>query len=315
MSGSSGRSGPPDDPLTGPKTRPSWLEIAGYAIRPRTLPLSLSPVVAGAALAWAGQGALRPDLTALAALSALAIQVGTNLHNDAADTLNRTDNADRLGPPRVSAQGWLSPGRVLALAHGAFAVAVACGAWLVWAGGWPILGIGLLSVLAGYAYSAGPWPISRGPLGEAFVVLFFGVVAVGGGAYLNGAPVDAATLLMGGVVGLPAAAVLLVNNTRDRAGDVRAGRRTLAIILGRERAVLAYGGFLGGALAGLPGVALLAPDLAGALFGLVSAPAAWRATRALCAARTGAAFNASLARTGRFQVILVLTSALGLVLF
>jgi len=310
----SGAEGPYDRADSDPAGRPSWAVVAWHAIRPRTLPLSLSPVVAGAALAWAGQGMFRPDLTALAALSALAIQVGTNLHNDAADTLNRTDGADRLGPPRVSARGWLTPHQVLGLAHVAFALAVVCGVLLVWAGGWPILAIGALSVLAGYAYSAGPWPISRGPLGELLVVVFFGVIAVAGVVHLNGATVDAATLLTGAVVGLPAAAVLLVNNTRDRDTDTRAGRRTLAIRLGRRRAGLAYGGLLAVALAGLPGVALLASDLAGVLVGLVSAPEAIRATRAFRQADDGPAFNAVLARTGRFQVILVLTCALGLVL-
>jgi 1,4-dihydroxy-2-naphthoate octaprenyltransferase len=288
--------------------------VALHAVRPRTLPLSLSPVIAGAALAWASHAAVRPDLTALAALSALAIQIGTNLHNDAADTLNRTDGADRLGPPRVSERGWLSPRQVLACAHAAFALAVLCGGVLVWAGGWPILAIGAVSVLAGYAYSAGPWPISRGPLGELFVIVFFGIVAVGGVVYLNAGALTPVALLAGLIMGLPAAAVLLVNNTRDRVGDARAGRRTLAILLGPARARLAYAGLMVGSLAGLPLLALWSPALLGALAGLATAPAAWRAIRAFGAAEDGAAFNACLARTGRFQALLALTSAFGLVL-
>jgi 1,4-dihydroxy-2-naphthoate octaprenyltransferase len=283
-------------------------------MRPRTLPLSLSPVIAGSALAWAQDTSMRADIAGAAALSALAIQVGTNLHNDAADSLNHTDDRHRLGPVRVTERGWMTPRQVLRAAHLAFALAVLSGLWLVIQGGWPILAIGLASVLAGYAYSAGPWPISRGPFGEVFVVLFFGLVAVGGVVYLHAGDVGPAALLLGLVVGLPAAAVLLVNNTRDRVGDARAGRRTLAIRLGRDRAQTLYAGLLAAALAGVMVLALLEPATRGALLGLITAPLAWRAVRALRAADTAAAFNASLARTGSLQIALALTSGIGLVM-
>jgi 1,4-dihydroxy-2-naphthoate octaprenyltransferase len=288
--------------------------IAWHAVRPRTLPLSLSPVIAGAALGWAEGGAARPGVTAAAALSALAIQVGTNLHNDAADTLNRTDRADRVGPPRVAANGWMTPGQVLAAAHAAFALAVLMGAWLVWQGGWPILLIGALSVLAGYAYSAGPVPISRGPWGEAVVIAFFGVAAVAGMVHLHGGAVGPSAVLLGTVIGLPAAAVLLVNNTRDREGDIRAGRRTLAIRVGRAGAVRLYGALMAAALLGLAGLAAVDPALRGAALGLLSAPLAWRAFRAFAAAETPAACNAVLARTGAVQAAMALCTAVGLLL-
>ncbi|KAA5606195.1 1,4-dihydroxy-2-naphthoate octaprenyltransferase [Roseospira marina] len=297
-----------------PEPRPSWPVIAWHAIRPRTLPLSLSPVIAGAALGWAESGAARPGVTAAAALSALAIQVGTNLHNDAADTLNHTDGEDRVGPPRVTARGWMSPTQVLMAAHAAFALAVLLGVWLVWQGGWPILTIGVLSVLAGYAYSAGPWPISRGPWGELAVIAFFGVAAVGGVTYLHTGTVGPPAVGLGLIVGLLAAAVLLVNNTRDIGPDTRAGRRTLAIRLGPSRAVWVYGVLMMGALAGLLTLALVDPTLRGAALGLVTAPLAWRAWRAFATAGAPGDFNAVLARTGGVQAAMALTTAIGLVL-
>jgi len=295
--------------------RPSWPVVVWHAIRPHTLPLSLSPVVAGTVLAWVASGVARLDVFLAAALSALAIQIGTNLHNDAADTLNHTDDDSRLGPVRVTERGWMTAGQVMRAAHLAFAVSVLCGAWLVVLGGWPIAAIGLVSVLAGYAYSAGPWPISRGPWGELLVILFFGLIAVGGVVYLHTGTVGWPAVVMGLIVGLPAAAVLVVNNTRDRVSDARAGRRTLAILIGRARAVDLHGLLLGAALLGLGGLALLAPAFTGALLGLVCLPLVWRVWRGLRDAESSADYNAALARTGRVQVAIVLTSSIGLLAF
>lgn len=295
--------------------RPPWPMILWHAIRPRTLPLSISPILAGATVGWAESGALRPSVTLVAALSALAIQIGTNLHNDAADTLNQTDGADRMGPPRVTERGWMTPGQVLMAAHAAFALAVLGGAWLVLVGGWPILLVGVLSVLAGYAYSSGPWPLSRGPLGEIFVVLFFGLIAVGGVVYLNTGAVSAAAGVMGLVVGLPAAAVLMVNNARDLESDTRAGRRTLAIRVGRRVAGGIYAGLLGLTLAGLVALAALDPALRGAVLGLACAPMALPLVRAFMAADGAAPYNAALGRTAQFQLLLVVASCLGVILW
>ena len=295
------------------RARPAWPVVAWHAIRPRTLALALSPVIAGAALGWVESGAPRPLITGVALLCTLAIQVGTNLHNDAADTLNHTDDSRRRGPMRVTQQGWMTPRQVLNAAHLSFALAVLLGIWLVHQGGWPILLIGLLSVLTGYAYSSGPWPISRGPLGELVVVMFFGMVAVGGVVYLHTGAVGPAAVLLGLVVGLPAAAELLVNNTRDRLGDIRAGRHTLAILMGPRRAVGVYGLLLAAALAGLAALALMEPALRGAATGLICAPLAWRAWRAFAAADAPADFNAALTRTGGLQAVMATTTALGLI--
>ncbi len=294
-------------------TRPSWPVIVWQAIRPRTLPLSLSPVLAGSVVGWVETGTARLDISLTAALSAAAIQIGTNLQNDAADTVNETDSAERVGPVRVTERGWLSPRQVMGAAYAAFALAVLCGAYLVALGGVPILILGLLSVLAGYAYSGGPFPISRGPLGELFVIGFFGLVAVGGVVYLYSGGVSPPALLMGTVVGLPAAAVLLVNNLRDREGDRAAGRRTLAILLGPTGAMALFGALLAGVAVGLLGFVALGVPWSGAALGLAALPLGVRIWRTLMTTADPAAYNACLARTGIFQLGIVVAAAAGLI--
>lgn len=285
------------------------------AIRPRTLALSVSPVIAGSALAAADPGTVRPEATLIAALGAMAIQVGTNLHNDAADFLNGTDHKGRVGPPRVTEQGWLPAETVKRAAHLAFALAVLAGLYLATVGGWPILLIGLASVVAGYAYSAGPRPISRGPFGEAMVIAFFGLAAVGGTYWLNSGEITWAALALGLIVGLPAAAVLLVNNTRDLDNDRAAGRRTLAILIGRDRAGLLYEILLGATFGGLVLLALTAPGAGGALLGLAALPLALKAAEGFRTAADGADFNLCLGATARLQVLLTLALAAGSAIF
>ncbi len=211
-----------------------WL----MAMRPRTLTIALAPVILGTTLAWVEAGRVDAVLFAVIMLAAVLIQAGTNLHNDAADAAS--DCHDRLGPPRVSAQGLLAARDVRRAAWAAFGLAALLGLWLVWKGGLPILLIGLLSIAAGAAYSAGPRPISHSPFGELFVIAFFGLAAVGGTYYLQTGTVTARAMAAGLICGLPAAAVLLVNNTRDTIQDMAAGRATLAIRLGKRRAGLVY---------------------------------------------------------------------------
>jgi len=296
-------------------SRPPWPVILWHAIRPRTLPLSVSPVLAGATVGWAESGTARPLVTIVAMLSALAIQIGTNLHNDAADTLNETDTAGREGPPRVTERGWMTPGQVMLSAHVAFGLAVLGGIWLVWLGGWPILAIGVASVLAGYAYSAGPWPLSRNPFGEVAVVLFFGLIAVGGVAYLHTGTLSVAAALMGLVVGLPAAAVLMVNNSRDRESDARAGRRTLAICVGPTWSARVYAGLLWATLAGVVALAVADPVLRGAAPAVLVLPMALSLIRAFRAAEGARAFNAVLGRTAQFQMLMVVVTCAGMILW
>ena len=208
-------------------TAQRWL----IAARLKTLGLSVTPVLAGSWLA-AQQGTCSPVVLVLTALSAALIQVGTNLWNDAADAARGTDGADRLGPPRLTSLGLLDGAAVKRAAAVSFFVSALLGLVLASYGGWPIIAVGAVSLLLGYAYSMGPLPLSHTPIGEVLVIAFFGIVAIAGTVHLHGQPVSAQTLLFGAMLGLPSAAVLLLNNHRDRVADARTGRRTLAILLG-----------------------------------------------------------------------------------
>ena len=212
-------------------TEPPNIWLMG--MRPRTLTMAAVPIVVGSVLAWAG-GASRDWLTFTVTLvCAVLIQIGTNLFNDANDGERGADGPDRIGPRRITGSGLAQPKQVRRAAIACFAGALATGIYLVVVGGIPILLIGFASLLAGYAYSAGRSPLSHGPFGEVYVIVFFGMVAVAGSFYLqSGQLPGVAVVLTGFAVGCYAAAVLLVNNLRDTEADLRAGRMTLAARLG-----------------------------------------------------------------------------------
>lgn len=206
-----------------------WL----LAIRPKTLSMAIVPVLVGTTLGALQAGGLQLGVATAALLGAVLIQIGTNLHNDAADHERGADiPGERLGPPRATAEGWLSVRQVKGATALSFAAAAAIGAYLIWVGGWPILLLGLLSILAGLAYTGGPWPIAYSGLGELFVLAFFGLVATAGSHYLQTGELSGLALLSGAIVGMPAAAVLVVNNYRDHETDRRVGKNTLAVRLG-----------------------------------------------------------------------------------
>jgi len=288
---------------------PSAWRIWSTAARPRTLPLAAAPVLAGTALAWAEGAPLLwgPALAAL--LAALLIQIGTNLHNDAADHERGNDLPDRLGPLRVTAAGWASARAVHFAARAVFALALLLGLYLVAVGGWFIFVIGCASLLAALAYSGGPRPISHTPLGELFVWVFFGLLAVAGSYWLQAAGVSATAWLAGAALGLPAAAVLLVNNLRDRDTDLRAGRRTLAALLGDGGARYAYAVMMLLPYAVLP---LLAQSgRGGAWLALVLLPYSLLLARRLLSGATGVALNRQLAQTAQAALGFALLLALG----
>ena len=245
---------------------PGLLRVWVLGARLHTLPAAAAPVLAGAGLAR-GDGAFAP-LPSLAALaSALLIQVGTNFANDYFDWVRGADTDDRRGGfTRVTQSGLASPRRVRRWMAGAFAAACVPGAYLVWVGGWPILLVGLASIAAGVAYTGGPWPLAYHGLGEPFVVLFFGFVAVSGTHYVNALRFDAGTLAAGAGVGAMCAAILVVNNLRDRETDARAGKRTLAVRLGVGGSRAEYAALLAGwspwTLLAWAGVAAAGPALA-----------------------------------------------------
>ncbi len=290
---------------------PTGWRVWWTAARPRTLTLATAPVVAGTALAWAeGASPLWPIALA-ALLAALLIQIGTNLHNDAADYERGNDLADRLGPLRVTAAGWATAAQVRIASRIAFGLAFLLGVFLVVIGGWPILAIGSASLIAGIAYSGGRRPISHTPFGELFVWIFFGIFAVTGSYWLQAGTLSPAAWIVGTAIGLPAAAVLLVNNLRDVVIDTHSGRRTLAAVLGDRRARRAYALLMLLPFASLP--LLSGAGLGGAWLTLLTLPASLVLARRMLHTR-GPALNVLLAQTAQCTLAFAGLLALGVLL-
>jgi 1,4-dihydroxy-2-naphthoate octaprenyltransferase len=293
-----------------PEVSPLGRDAARWvsAARPKTLLLSATPVVAGIGLAVAQTGRLDAVTALVTLIAAVAIQVGTNLHNDAADFERGTDTADRLGPPRAAAQGWFTPQQVRKAAHLVFLTAFLLGTYLCWRGGWPILWLGLASLAAGYAYTSGPRPIAYGPFGEVFVLLFFGVAAVAGSYYLQTLSLTGPSLALGVALGLPASAVLLLNNYRDLETDRRAGRRTLCHYLGIHGSRILYA-----LLLAAPFPIMLLTDLpAGRWAVLAALPLGGLLAARLFRGAQHHQLNAMLGATAVFQAVLVLLLLIGL---
>ncbi|WP_310493941.1 1,4-dihydroxy-2-naphthoate polyprenyltransferase [Dechloromonas sp.] len=273
------------------------------ACRPKTLSVSLSPVLVGTAIAWHDSATLLWLPLLAAAFGAAFIQIGTNLFNDVGDFLRGTDTPDRLGPKRATAEGWLTPGKVKAGAWLSFALAFLCGIYLVAHGGWPIVAIGLASLAAGWAYTGGPKPIAYGPLGEVFVFIFFGLVAVGGSYYLQTLGLTSTTLLAAALVGLHAAAVITVNNYRDLDGDAQSGKHTLAVRLGRPLTRRLYAAEMLAPYALLPLLAGLGWPCA---LPLLSLPLAVKLIHRFHREAPGPVFNNILSATAGLQLIFAL---------
>ncbi len=286
------------------KTATAWF----LACRPKTLSVSLSPVLVGTAIAWHNSGRVLWLPLLAAALAAALIQLGTNLFNDVGDFRRGADTPGRLGPKRATAEGWLAAGVVEAAAWLAFVLAFVCGIYLVWHGGWPMVGIGLASLAAGWAYTGGPAPIAYRPLGEVLVFIFFGLVAVGGSYYLQALTLTPLAVFAAALVGLHAAAVITVNNYRDRDGDARNGKNTLAVVLGRRATRRLYTIEMLAPYALLP---LLAASLGWrAALPLLSLPLAVRLIARFHREAPGAVFNDILAATAGLQLAFALLLAL-----
>ena len=283
------------------------------AARPRTLSLSATPVLVGAALAWAMQRGLHWPAIAAALVGSMFIQIGTNLHNDAVDSERGGDGPDRVGPPRVTASGLLDATAVRRAAIACFALAALMGLYLVMVGGWPILLLGLLSILSGWAYTGGPLPIAYTPLGELFVVAFFGLGAVCGTYWLCVGELGWAAVEAGLALGLLTAAVLLVNNHRDAEADARVGRWTLAIAAGPTVTVWIY------AVLVLVPFALLLPIAQALPHGhvwpaLIALPPALASIYRVIRVARGRQFNRILVQTVQLQFLFSLLLAVGLVI-
>ena len=269
------------------------------AARPRTLPAAIAPVLVGTAAAVQWVGELPRWGAFLAALvGSIFIQIGTNLANDYSDAKRGADTADRLGPVRVTSAGLVTPQRVMRATWIAFAVAIACGIYLATVAGIVILLIGAVSIAAGVLYTGGPRPYGYAGLGEVFVFLFFGLVAVNGSYYVQVEQLDALPLGLSISIGFLATAILVVNNVRDLETDRRAGKMTLAVRMGRANAVNLYRLLVIGAFVVLP-ISLVAGDASALpLIGLLAAPLAIRPTLTLASRSDGPALNGVLAATG-----------------
>jgi 1,4-dihydroxy-2-naphthoate octaprenyltransferase len=241
------------------------------AARPKTLPAAVVPVWVGCVLAWRLTGAVDSTLALCTLGGAVAIQLATNFFNDVIDAHKGADTARRLGPTRVTAAGLMAPGVVLACAVGLLGVAVGCGVVLYQARGWPIIAIGIPSLFLAYGYTGGPFPLAYRGLGELFVILFFGLVAVAGTVFIQTGGWPLAGVLLGWQVGLLSAVLISINNLRDHEEDATTGKRTLAVRWVPQAAVAVIGWELGlAALAslgwpgcGLPWLAVAGLPIAG----------------------------------------------------
>jgi 1,4-dihydroxy-2-naphthoate polyprenyltransferase len=269
----------------------------------RTLPAAVAPVLVGTALAVAETDHLRVGAFIAALLGAIFIQVGTNLSNDYSDARRGADTEDRLGPVRVTAGGLVPPRQVLIATYVSFGLAVLCGIYLVAVAGWVILLIGAASILAGVLYTGGPRPYGYEGLGELFVFLFFGVVAVTGSHYAQTEDLTWEAFALAVPVGFLASAILVVNNVRDLETDRRAGKRTLAVRLGRNRARGLYAAMVYGAFVTAPVPWILGSLSAWLFLPWVLLPLAVSLVRTVRNHTDGPTLNAALGRTGMLQLL------------
>jgi 1,4-dihydroxy-2-naphthoate polyprenyltransferase len=283
-----------------------WL----MAARPRTLPAAIAPVLVGTSLAI-HVGKFHPLAFVAALLGAMLIQIGTNLSNDYSDARRGADSEDRLGPVRVTAGGLVPPRQVLVATYATFGLAVLCGVYLIAVAGWALLAVGAASILASVLYTGGPKPYGYEGLGEIFVFLFFGIVAVTGSYFVQRRDLPWEAFVLAVPVGLLIAAILTVNNIRDIETDRRANKRTLAVRMGRKNTrvffvamlVLAFASGLVCWVAGP-----LSPWLA---LTLLAAPLAVTLARTVCTHTDGPSLNGALAKSGMLALLYCLLLSAG----
>jgi 1,4-dihydroxy-2-naphthoate octaprenyltransferase len=276
-----------------------------------TLTASVAPVIVGSALAMR-DGRFAPGPAAAALLGALAIQAGANLANDLSDFRRGADTAHRLGPPRVTQQGWLSQREVALGVVVAFGLASGLGVYLAIEAGWPVIAIGLASMLAAVAYTGGPVPFGYRALGELFTFLFFGLVAVVGTYYVQAERVSGDALAAAIPVGLTVTAILVVNNVRDIETDRAAGKRTLAVVLGRAGTRVLFVLMVAAAYAAVAGLWLLGGFPWWTLLAWLSLPLALAPVEAVLNRVDGPSLNAALRATARLHLVFALLLAVGL---
>jgi 1,4-dihydroxy-2-naphthoate polyprenyltransferase len=298
---------------TAPATAPSGVRIWLMAARIRTLPASVAPVLVGTALAGFGH-VFHPLRFVAALVGAMFIQVGTNLSNDYSDARRGADAEDRLGPVRVTAGGLVPPKRVLIATYISFGVAVLAGIYLIVVAGWQLLLVGAASILAGVLYTGGPRPYGYEGLGELFVFLFFGIVAVAGSFFVQVKHLDWEAFALAVPVGLLAAAILVVNNVRDIETDRRAGKLTLAVRLGRSRTRALFAAMIYVSYLLAPVTWLFGPLSAWLMITWLTLPIAAGIVRQVRNRVDGPSLNQALAQTGMLQLAFCTLLSAGLLL-
>ena len=284
-----------------------WL----HAARPKTLPAGSAPVVIGTAMAFES-GNLHVPSALCALAGSLLIQIGTNLANDYFDHAKGADKPGRLGPVRATQAGLISPAAMLRATALVFLLACVPGLYIVWRGGWPFVIVGLLSIMCGVLYTAGPYPLGYLGLGDLFVLVFFGPVAVGGTYYVQAHTFNRDVLLAGLASGLLSVAILTVNNLRDVDQDRLARKMTLPVRFGRTFARAEYGLALAGAIVAAP--AILSAHHPAVLLAMLAALPAIPTLRTIVTTTDGPALNNALASTGKVLLVFSILFSIGWIL-
>ncbi|HMB91527.1 MAG TPA: 1,4-dihydroxy-2-naphthoate polyprenyltransferase [Rhodothermales bacterium] len=283
-----------------------WL----LAARPKTLGAAIAPVLMGTAMAWAA-GGFHALAAVCALLGAMFIQIGTNFSNDYSDFLKGADTEERKGPLRVTQAGLVTPEAMKRATVIVFAMAVVAGAYLIWRGGWPILLIGVLSILSGLLYTVGRYSLAYLGLADLFVLVFFGPVAVGGTYYVQTLMINMVVIMVGFAAGLLSVAILLVNNIRDVEEDRAANKKTLVVRAGRSFGVGLYVACVLVAVLIPIGLYLFTGQHPWAMTVVLILPLAWPIVRKLRHECNAMALNPLLGATGRLLLLYSLLFSIG----
>lgn len=295
------------------RARPEISRVRAWilAARPATLPAAVVPVLVGAAAAMSEGAHFRGAIFFATLICAVLIQIGTNFANDYSDFARGADTDARLGPVRVTQTGLIDEASIKRGIIVAFGLAVLIGVYLAWIGGWPIIAIGVLSVIAGLAYTGGPYPLGYHGLGDVFVFVFFGLIAVTGTAYLQSGHWSKLALLVSIPIGLLVTNLLVVNNLRDLATDIAAGKRTLATRIGDRATRTQYAVFTIGAYVVPLMIGLMDPARRLIMLPLISLPLALRRVLVVAKGAGGRDLNPILKRTGRLLLLFGALLAVG----
>jgi 1,4-dihydroxy-2-naphthoate polyprenyltransferase len=290
--------------------QPTGAKVWLLAARIPTLPAAAVPVIVGTSVG-ASIGSFNIWAFLAALIAALLIQVGTNFANDYADHDRGADTPDRLGPTRATSAGLISPDAMKRATLIVFGFAMLFGVYLIYVGGWPILIVGILSILFGLAYTGGPYPLAYNGLGDIFVFIFFGLVAVVGSSYLQSGSIDGLAVAAAVPIGLIITGILVINNLRDIHTDARANKRTLAVKIGEHATRSQYIGFLVVAYLVPPLMWLIGSASGWVMLSWISLPVGIVLARTIGGGLEGRPLNIVLKRTGQLLMLYGIPFAIG----